>query len=271
MVGVIIDRTKSCGKCGGVGHHKNICPTPGRLTIMDDGTSKPDPTKDRDYKNRDDAAADAPSTRGTRRQKKNRRGISDIRIGDFKWTKELGPCRHCGKEGYLNRDCKSDKAKAAEEGRIAARAAKVAAGATPAAIYAMDVAFQLASDSEADFTDVSASASVHASHTPTSMTLDTACTASLLPVSPLRVVPADATPIVVPAGGAAGATTLPSDGVALAPSMELALHAIIVLFALLIAYFACLEFGVSADDTDWDDPSPSSLCLLFPSPPLLST
>jgi hypothetical protein len=66
MVGAIIDRGKSCGKCGGIGHSKNICPTPGRLTIMDDGTSKPDPNEDRDYKNRDDPAADAPSTRDSR-------------------------------------------------------------------------------------------------------------------------------------------------------------------------------------------------------------
>jgi hypothetical protein len=135
MVGAIINRSESCPKCGGYGHNQNICPTPGRLAIKDDGTSKPDPTKGREYRNRDDPDGSEPHGR----RKKKTPGIAGVTCtGEFKWTPELGPCRHCGKDGHLSRDCTSDKAKAAEEGRKAARAAKVAAGATPAAIYAMD-------------------------------------------------------------------------------------------------------------------------------------
>jgi hypothetical protein len=46
---------------------QHLCPTPGRLAIKDDGTSKPDPTKDREYRNRGDPNGSKP--RGTRRNK----------------------------------------------------------------------------------------------------------------------------------------------------------------------------------------------------------
>jgi hypothetical protein len=249
MVGAIMNRSESCAKCGGYGHNVNICPTPGRLAIKDDGTSKPDPTKDRDYKERDDANGTKP--RGTRRKQSKFTDITRPTKGTraFKWTPELGPCRHCGKDGHLNRDCESDQAKAAEEGRLAARAAKVAAGATPAAIYAMDVQFQLESDAEIEAAALECQ--VVSSPAPSPAKVD-------LPVSPLRVVPDDATPVTAAAADASAAAAVytaatPDGSVALAPAMELALHAVIALFAMLLAYFVYLEVGSSADDGDWGD------------------
>jgi hypothetical protein len=223
-----------CRSSGGSAssHTRSAC---GSGRSKDDGTSKPDPTKDREYRNRDDPNGSKP--RGTRR-KKTTPGIADVtRNGEFKWTPELGPCRHCGKDGHLNRNCTFDKAKAAEEGRKAARVAKVAAGATPAAIYAMDVEFQLASDAEIEATAVDYQ--FVSSPPPAPAKVDT-----ILPVSPLRVVPADATPVTDAAIGASAATTAtPGGGVALAPALELALHAIIAVFAMLLAYFVYLEVG----------------------------
>ena len=218
-------------------------PVASRLAVKDDGTSKPDPTKDREYRNRDDPDGSKPHGR----RKKKTPGIAGVtRTGEFKWTPELGPCRHCGKDGHLNRDCTSDKAKAAEEGRKAARAAKVAAGATPATIYAMDVEFQLASDTEIEVTAVDFQ--FVSSPPPAPAKMDT-----VLPVSPLRVVPADATPVTDAATGASAAdAAAPGGGVVLAPTMELALHAVVAVFAMLLAYFVYLEVGSAADDDGWD-------------------
>jgi hypothetical protein len=145
VVGAIVDRAKACFWCGGRGHIARDCSTPGRPSSKkDDGTSKPDPNVGREWERRDDPDGSQPH-RGTRRKK-----ITDVTRTpiEFKWTKELGPCRHCGKNGHLNRDCDDPEAKIKEAGRKAVRAAKVAAGATPAYIYQMDVEFQLAADAE---------------------------------------------------------------------------------------------------------------------------
>ena len=236
VVGAIIDRAKSCFRCGGYGHVERDCPTPGRRPIKDDGTSKPDPNEDRAWTPRDDSAGSQPrGTRGTRRKK-----ITDVTrtSTEFKWTKDLGPCRHCGKEGHLNRDCDDPEAKAKEAGRKAARAAKVAAGATPAYLYQLDVEHQLAADAEI----ADADPEVHPA--PPSPSLSA-------PPSPLRVVPADATPVPAPAAsGSAAPAALP---VTVDPAVAIALHLIVVAFAVLLGYLVYVEVGASADDSEWGD------------------
>jgi hypothetical protein len=195
VVGAILDRTKSCFRCGGYGHVERDCPSPGRRPVKDDGTSKPDPNADRAWRARDDPAGAQPcGTRGTRRK------ITDVtrasRSVVFKWTKELGPCRHCGGD-HLHDDCDSPEAKAKSAGRKAARAAKVAAGATPAALYQLDVEHQLAADAEI----ADADPEVHPASPSPSLSA---------PPSPLRVVPAEARSCLRSCGTAAPGRCSPS-------------------------------------------------------------
>ena len=126
-----------CNVCGGVGHYGRDCATSKVLIPpADDGTRKSEPA-DRRYKNRHSTDGDQPP---------NRTNIKKVKR-EFVWTPKLGPCHWCGAD-HLNAHCKKPEGIAGEAGRKAARAAKRAAGATPAALFVFDEASQAAATDE---------------------------------------------------------------------------------------------------------------------------